>query len=113
MRLTAEFFVAVLVRRVFDLGGFASIERRGAQAAGAIFIRQRLRGGLENLYGPAPQASFDDDRPGDRLFERRLYQVQAGDIDPLIAKEVRFDPDLWLVEIEIEETGDLFQIIAQ
>jgi hypothetical protein len=54
------------------------------------------------LYGPAPQALVEDD--GGRRFQRLL------DADPLavedrVAREIRFDGDLWLVEIE-NSAGD-------
>ncbi|MEP2580565.1 MAG: DUF1491 family protein, partial [Roseibium sp.] len=38
MRVTSEFFVSALVRRVFGEGGFAAVSRRGAPEAGAVFV---------------------------------------------------------------------------
>lgn len=111
MRLTSEFFVSALVRRVFGLGGFAAVERKGAAAAGAVFIRQRFRDNLQTLYGPAPQTSFESGKPKDRLFEIRMSGVEGAEIDDLIVREIRFDPDLWLVEIEADLIGDLIEII--
>ncbi len=111
MRLTAEFYISAIVRRVFGLGGFAAIERKGAGEAGAIFIRQRFRDGLESLFGPAPQTSFEEKSVDDRLFERRLERVEADVVERLMEKEIRFDPDLWLVEIEADEIGDLFPLV--
>lgn len=102
MRLTSDFFIASLIRRVFADGGFAAVERRGAEAAGAIFIRQRKRLGLETLYAPAPQALFEEES-ATRLFELRLADAEASAIDALLAREMRFDPDLWVVEIEAED----------
>ncbi len=110
MRLTSGFLVSALIRRVFDTGGFASVERKGALQAGAIFIRHRHRDGLESLYGPAPQAMMDGEDSADRLFELRLDRVDAEEIRALLEREIRFDSDLWVVELECETVRDLFDV---
>ncbi len=68
-------------------GGFAAVERKGMDQAGAIFVRRRSRDGLEALYGPAPQSLVDDAAATDRLFEIRLDRVEAAEVDALIARE--------------------------
>ncbi|KQV43533.1 MULTISPECIES: DUF1491 family protein [unclassified Rhizobium] len=110
MRLKSDMVVSALVRRVFNAGDYAAVLRKGAADAGAIFIRQRSRLGVETLYAPAPQSFFDEGETAGRLFERRLTSDGPEEIDALIAREVRFDPDCWVVEIEVEEIGDLFDI---
>ncbi len=113
MRLKSEIFVSALIRRVFSAGDFAAIERKGADAAGAIFIRQRLRGGLEHLYGPAPQSFSDDEEErAERRFERRLTSAEAQDVEALLEKERRFDSDVWVVELETESVEGLFTVVA-
>lgn len=109
MRLTSGFFVASLIRRVFSDGGFAAVERKGAEAAGAIFIRHRKRFGLETLYAPAPQA-FLGDAAGTRLFEQRLSDVEAADVEAILSREARFDPDFWVLEIEAEDVSPYLDI---
>jgi len=109
MRLKSEIFIAALTRRVFGQGGFAAIEQRGADEAGAIFIRQRHRDGRETLYAPAPQMMVEE--PGERRFEKRLEKVDPATVDDALARERRFDSDLWLVELEIDEIGDLISFV--
>ncbi|WP_288429375.1 DUF1491 family protein [uncultured Agrobacterium sp.] len=112
MRLKSEIFVSALIRRVFAAGDFAAIERKGAVEAGAIFIRQRLRGGLENLYGPAPQSFSDDEEVrAERRFELRLEGAQAQDVESILEKERRFDSDLWVVELETDNVAELFTLV--
>ena len=101
MRLTTSIWAAALVRRVFSSGGFAAILRHGADSAGAIFLIERTRVGSEILYGPAPQADYEDGRPEERLFMRLAEYELPGEAAERIAKEVRFDPDLWLIEVEL------------
>lgn len=102
MRLKAGIFVAALVRRVFSDGGMAAIERRGAEEAGAILVRIRHRDGLESLAAPAPQTAFDTAKPDDRLFEWRKVREEGRVVDEAIAGEARFDPDIWVVELETD-----------
>ncbi len=114
MRLKSEIFVSALIRRVFAAGGFAAVEKKGAEDAGAIFIRQRFRDGRENLYGPAPQSFADDEEiRTERRFETRLAGVEAEEAAALLEKERRFDSDLWIVEIETDEIGALLTLVDQ
>jgi hypothetical protein len=102
MRLKSEIVVSAMIRRVFGLGGFAAVEKKGAEAAGAIFIRQRFRDGLETLYAPAPQNFFGED-DGGRKFEVRAERAEPETVREMLSRELRFDPDLWLLELEIDE----------
>jgi hypothetical protein len=107
MRIKSDIFVSALVRRVFSAGEYAAVLRKGAAEAGAIFVLQRRRDGRATLYAPAPQSFFDDGEQDGRLFEQRLDSNDPGEIDALIEREVRFDPDCWVVELEVEEIGTL------
>ncbi len=102
MRVTSELWVSALLRRVFSAGGFAAVIRRGAGDAGAIFIVCRSRLGVTTLFGPAAQASYDEARPADRMFTALMASDDPNSIDGRIERETRFDPDLWLVEIEAD-----------
>ncbi|KQT88220.1 DUF1491 family protein [Aurantimonas sp. Leaf443] len=100
MRITSDLYVSQLLRRLFSDGGFAAVERRGAEAAGAIFVVVRGRGGAVQLYGPAVQSMS-----GEREEGRRFMREAAGDDAALSARferEARFDPDFWVVEIETD-----------
>lgn len=110
MRLKTEIFVSALVRRVFSGGGYAAVLRKGAEEAGAVFVRRRGRDGLESLYGPAPQSAFGEEDGADRLFEIRLDAAEPQAVDDIIARELKWDGDLWVVEIEVDAIGDLLTI---
>ncbi|MBB3657218.1 hypothetical protein FHX15_002450 [Rhizobium sp. BK650] len=107
MRLRTDIYVSALVRRVFSAGDFAAVEKKGAEEAGAIFIRQRFRDGLETLYAPAPQTFFDEESSGDRLFEIRLERTEPDKVREMLDRERKFDPDLWIVELEADEISTL------
>lgn len=110
MRLRSDIFVSALVRRVFSAGDYAAVLRKGAPEAGAIFIRQRTRSGVESLYAPAPQSFFDTEDAGERLFELRLRSDDGAAVDALIDREMRFDADCWVVELEVEDIATLFPV---
>ena len=112
MRLKSGIWAAALVRRAFADGHFAAIERRGAEEAGAIFVRVRHRDGSESVYGPAPQALLAKDAPADRAFECRCLAVEGGEADALIERERRFDSDLWVVEIELDEPERYLTVVS-
>ena len=100
MRLKSAIWVSAYLRRVQVEGSSAVLRRRGAEEAGAIFIKVSKLDGNADLYGPAPQTAFGDDEPGDRLFAQVLSAVPEADVEAKLAKEIKFDPDLWLIEVE-------------
>jgi hypothetical protein len=106
MRLKSGIWVAAYLRRCNVEGVFAAVRRRGAEEAGAIFIKINRLDGTGILYGPAPQTVFDDARPADRVFSMvagRGAPVADSEIESRLVREIRFDPDLWIVEVEDRE----------
>ena len=103
MRLKSSIWVSAYVRRCDIEGAFAAVRRRGAEEAGAIFIKLNRLDGTGTLYGPAPQSLFDEARPADRLFTALVggaAPAPEADIEARLAREIKFDPDVWIVEAE-------------
>jgi hypothetical protein len=102
MRLKSGIWVAAYIRRCHLEGAFAAVRHRGAEEAGAIFVKLNRLDGTAELFGPAPQAAFDEARPSDRLFSPCVAQQPAPDakIEERLTRELRFDPDAWIVEVE-------------
>ena len=102
MRLKSAIWVAAYIRRCNGEGAYAVVRRRGAEEAGAIFVKLNRLDGTAELYGPAPQSAFDDARPSDRLFSACVSDQPAPDakVEERLAREMRFDPDVWIVEVE-------------
>src|SRR5262245_7977045 len=103
MRVKSGFWVAAYLRRCAGGGVFAAVRRRGDEEAGAIFIKIDRRDGSGFLYGPATQSEFGEARPADRIFTAAIGHGQPStdiEIEARLVKEVRFDPDLWIVEVE-------------
>lgn len=100
MRVTTDLWVSALLRRVFGAGGFAAVAKRGATEAGAVFVLSRGRLGGVSLFGPAPQTSYDSAKPDDRFFTLLGAGDDAVVLDARLEREKKFDPDIWVVEIE-------------
>jgi hypothetical protein len=100
MAVKTAIWVAAHLRRCFGEGLTGVVARRGADEAGSVFVRVILRDGSIRLFGPAPGPTFDDQ--GRRRFRLRLAAAidEAEIVDAMIAREVRFDPDLWVLDIE-------------
>src|SRR5262249_26912302 len=102
MRLKSAIWVAAYVRRCQVEGVFAAVRRHGADEAGAVFIKVKRVHGPPAPSGPAPQAAFDEAQPSDRAFSAPLKAQPApeSDVEAYLARETRFDPDVWIVETE-------------
>jgi len=102
MRLRSGIWVSAYVRRCNVEGAFAVVRRHGADEAGAIFIVVNRLDGTVTLYGPAPQSAFDEARPSERMFTVVLggeLPVAEADADARLAREVKYDPDVWIIEV--------------
>ena len=78
MRLKSGIWVAAYLRRCNVEGAFAAVRRRGAEEAGAVFIKISRLDGTATLYGPAAQSTFDEAQPADRNFTAMLGGAKAG-----------------------------------
>src|ERR1700686_4465287 len=87
MRLKSSIWVAAYVRRCHIEGAFAAVRRRGAEEAGAIFVKLNRLDGTADLFGPAPQSAFDDERPSDRLFPRCLAEQPEARVEERLVRE--------------------------
>jgi hypothetical protein len=102
MRLKSAIWVAAYLRRCRVEGAFAVLRRRGAEEAGAIFIKVDRLDGTAHLFGPAPQSVFEESHPADRAFMPLLKQQPApdADVEAALTRQLRFDSDIWIVEVE-------------
>jgi hypothetical protein len=97
-RLKAGIFVKALIRRAEVAGAQAYVVRRGAEEAGAVVLKisrldgtclvlDQARRGEGELVWVKPLGDSADDERAQKFFD----------------KQVRFDPDLWIVEVEDRE----------
>ena len=93
-RLTADFWIrAYLARlRLADIPAF--VTRRGDATAGAVLVK------LNRLDGTAAafQRSFDL-TTGERVW-MVLSEGAEAEVDASVARQAKFDTDLWVIEVE-------------
>jgi hypothetical protein len=101
VRLRSDIWVAAYLRRVAVEGAVAVLRRRGAAEAGAIYVKIDRLDGRAALFEPAPQSEVAD-RGVERLWARahKAEWVEADFVEARMAREIAFDPDLWLIEVE-------------
>jgi hypothetical protein len=58
-----------------------------------------------SLYVPAPAVSREDD-VSSRLFQVRFAHAEPAKVAERIARETDFDPDLWVIALELR-SGDV------
>ena len=102
--IRTDLWVSAFVRRHNDIGHMSVVSRRGDPVAGQIFVEVDHLNGEVSLYTPAPATSRMDET------EARLFQLRFDHVDPLkvrerILQEEGFDPDLWVVSLEMR-SGD-------
>ncbi len=88
------------------------LRRRGAAEAGALFIKLDRLDGRAAIYGPAPQSEELPDGV-DRLFSKihPADWLEPHEAEARLKREIMFDPDLWIVEIE-DRDGRVFVDLA-
>jgi hypothetical protein len=112
LRLKSAIWVSAYIRRCYLEGAFAVVRRRGAEEAGAIFVKVSKLDNTAALFAPAAQSAFEEARPGDRRFTPVVdgFAPEA-DIEKRLERELKFDPDLWIVEVE-DRAGRHFLDVA-
>lgn len=75
-------------------GGFATVLRRGHEQAGVVFIALRDRDGTSRVFAEVR------DLDGVLDWEVRHTGLTDSGVSEWLHREVGFDPDLWVVEIE-------------
>jgi hypothetical protein len=101
--LRSDIWVAAYLRRCGVEGVSAVLRRRGAAEAGAIFVKVDHLDGRATLYEPAPQSAAAAAQPGvERLFSRAHKEpsLDSHQAEERLKREIAFDPDLWIVEVE-------------
>ena len=113
MRLKSSIWVAAYLRRCQTEGIFGAVRRRGAEEAGAVFVKVVTLDGHAMLYAPAPQTVYDDSRPIERFFLPTSKEpMPEASVEERLVKEIRFDPDAWIVESE-DRAGRHFLELAR
>lgn len=95
-RLRTNIWIQAVLWRCSAAGVVATIVRRGDADAGAVLVKMnRLGGGFEVLT----QTRLTN---GSLIWTKGTGQVPVDETtaDAYIARQTKYDPDLWIIEIE-------------
>ncbi|MDE2134239.1 MAG: DUF1491 family protein [Alphaproteobacteria bacterium] len=94
-RLKAGIFVRALIRRAEVAGAQAYVVKKGAEEAGAVFLKVARLDGTCTVLNQARMGE------GELVWARPLGEsCDEARASAYFAKQMKFDPDLWIVEIE-------------
>ncbi len=93
-RLTAEFWVHAYLARLRFQEIPAFVVAHGDDTAGAVLVKLNTLNGQATAF----QRSFDL-----MSGERKWVELSSGDeadVDDAISRQRKYDPDLWVIEVE-------------
>lgn len=97
-RLKAGLFVRALIRRAEVAGAQAYVVRKGIEESGAVLLK------ISRLDGTAMVLSQARRGEGELVWVKPLGDaVDEATASTWFDKQIKFDPDLWIVEIEDRE----------
>jgi hypothetical protein len=91
--LKTSFWTSALLRRASVEGAYAALSRKGDGDAGAVLVKVCTLDGNATVYRPIRNMD------GERVWLPKGPDAET-EIDAVIAKRAKTDPDLWVVEIE-------------
>lgn len=95
MLLSTDLWASALIRRAELGGAFATVARKGDARAGAVLVKVLdRRAGSARLYAEAYRGE------GERIWMQPVPSTDEVELDAYVARQVRIDPDIWLIEIE-------------
>jgi len=96
-RLSSSLLVNALIRQAESNGGFGAVLARGDATAGSILLVLTERGQRARALERVLQAN------GEYQWQRIDNQAieNTVEINEMVERRRRFDPDLWVVELDI------------
>lgn len=96
-RLASSILVSGLLRHAEALGGFGAVLAKGDATAGSILLILRERGQAAGMMERVLQAG------GEYAWQHSPIQDidNKREIDDAVQRRRKFDPDLWVVELDI------------
>jgi len=96
--IATDVWVGALIRRAELAGAFAVVVRKGDARAGAVLVKAYNSATREaQLFASAVRGE------GETVWMHPVAATTETEIDAYIERSQRFDPDLWVVEIEDRE----------
>lgn len=102
-RLSAEIVVQSLIRRINQEGGFGTVIHRGDRISGSILILCLENG--QNLKVLERMPTLEGPSDWQQIWPQDTDKKDK--IEEYLARRRQFDPDLWLIELDIPDAERL------
>lgn len=93
-RLSTDFWVAAYLARLDAIGVPAHLMAKGDATAGAVIVKVATMDGLASAF--ARETGMD----GKRIWAPLASAGSEAEVDEKLKRQLSFDPDLWIIEIE-------------
>lgn len=97
-RLTAKVAVSALVRRASVLGDFATVAKKGEETAGQIILIARRRNGDVQVF----TRTMNKQGAYGWTIAVEASQDELAKINEYLERQSRYDPDLWIIELDTD-----------
>jgi hypothetical protein len=97
MLLSTDIWVSALLRRVAGAGAFAYVMRKGDACAGSVLLR------IFNLRTSEVYLLRQVQKLDDMVWIKPVATHDALELQAFIDRQIGYDPDLWLIDIEDNE----------
>ncbi|MEA3053847.1 MAG: hypothetical protein QOG72_2750 [Sphingomonadales bacterium] len=96
-RIAASVLAGALIRKAEGEGGFGAVLAKGDPGAGSILVILLEKGGNPRLFERLlqPDGAYSWQESGSQRIEN------PREVPDFIARQRRFDPDLWVLELDI------------
>ena len=96
-RLAAGILAGALLRKADAEGGFGAVLKKGDEQSGEIIVILAEKGRKAGIYERIlqPEGKYVWHSSGMQLIESEEK------LSDFLARRIRFDPDLWIVELDI------------
>lgn len=95
MLLSTDIWVGALIRRAELEGAYATVIRKGDPRGGAVLVKALdRRAAAARLYAEAIRGD------GERVWMSPVAATDEAALDAYIDRAIRFDPDVWVIEID-------------
>ena len=108
MRLRTDIWVSAYLRTQAVQNAFATLRRRGAAEAGAVFVVLDCLDGRCALFAPGPS---NDDLERRFVRAHKTEWTDPAEVSARLAREVSRDPDIWIVDVERRDGAHGLEVV--
>jgi hypothetical protein len=97
-RLNAKLWVGSLLRRVNQVGDFATVVKKGDETAGQVILVARRRNGQLQVFTRTMNSR------GNYSWTVAVEnsQEELAKVNEYLERQARYDPDLWIIELDTD-----------